>query len=177
MPAAKKFPRPKALESIDKELDGFLESSQQHQDSLIDTGTKVENATHATTLATESNIKLSKDLSALLPSIKKIANGMVPKISSVKSAVEKLASTYTTVASTGTSNAIPKNATIERDVTAVLLIEDADRSFKNSTDIKRSFSKAFPKKKLMYSFRTTTGHTHLEFATHEESKKIEEACN
>ena len=57
LPAAKKFSRPKALESIDKKLDALLESSQQHQDSLVDTETEVDNATHATTLATESIIK------------------------------------------------------------------------------------------------------------------------
>ena len=34
---------------------------------------------------------------------------------------------------------------------------------------------AFPKKKLMYALRTTRGHIHLEFASHEESKEIEEA--
>ena len=89
MPAAKRFLRPKAIESIDKKLDVLLESSQQHQDSLIDTETKVDNVTHATTVATESIIKLIKDLSALLPSINKVAHGVVPKISSVKSAVEK----------------------------------------------------------------------------------------
>ena len=174
LPAAKKFLRPKAIESIDKKLDALLESSQQHQDCLIDTETKVDNATHATTVATESIIKLSKDLSALLPYINKVAHGVVPKISSVKSTVEKMASTYAKVASTGTSKAITQNATIQRDVTAVLLIENADPSFKNSTDIKRSFSKAFPKKKLMYAFRTTRGFFHLEFASHEESKEIEE---
>ena len=175
MPATKKFSGPKALESIDKKLGTSLESSQQHQESLIETETKVDNASHATTLATESIMKLSKDLSALLPSINKVAHGVVPKISSVKNAVEKMASTYATVASTGTSNARTQNATMERDVTAVLLIENADPSFKNSTDIKRSFSKAFPRKKLMYAFRTTRGHIHLEFETHEESKEIEEA--
>ena len=71
MRAVKKFSRPKALESIDKKLDALLESSQQHQDSLNDTETKVDNATLATTLATENIIKLSKELSARLPSIKK----------------------------------------------------------------------------------------------------------
>ena len=86
-----------------------------------------------------------------------------------------MASIYATVALTETSNAITRNATIERDVTAVLLIENAVPSFKNSADIKRSFSKAFPKKKLMYAFRTTRGHIHLEFVSHEESKQIEEA--
>ena len=85
-----------------------------------------------------------------------------------------MASTYATVASKGTFNAIPQNATIERDVTAELLIENADPSFKNSKDIKRSFSKAFPKKKLMYAFRTTRSHVHLEFPTQEESKENEE---
>ena len=175
LPAAKKFLRPKAIETIDKKLDALLESSQKHQESVIDTKTKVDNPTHATTVATESNIKLSNDLLALLPSINKVAHGVVPKISSVKSAMEKMASTYATVASTGTSNAITQNAKIERDVTAVLLIENADPSFKNSTDIKRSFSKALPKKKLMYAFGTTRGHIHLEFASHEESKEIEEA--
>ena len=126
-----------------------MESSQQHQDSFIDTETTVDNATHATTLAKESVIKLSEDLSALLPSINKVAHGVVPRISSVENAVEKMASTYVTVTSTGTSNAKTQNATIERDVTAVLLIDNADPSFKNSTDIKRSFSKASQKKKLM----------------------------
>ena len=53
----KKISRPKALESMDKKLDALLESSQQHQDSLIDTETKVDNATQASTLATESIIK------------------------------------------------------------------------------------------------------------------------
>ena len=152
-----------------------MESSQQHQDSFIDTETKADNVTHATTVATESIIKLSKDLSALFPSINKVAHGVVPKISSVKSAVGKMASTYATVASTGTSIAITQNATIERDVTALLLIGNADPSFKNSKHTKRSFCKAFPKMKLMYAFRTTRGQIHLEFASHEESKEIEEA--
>ena len=89
MPAAKKFLSPKAIESIDKKLEALLESSQQHQDSLIDTEIKVDNVTNATTVATESIIKLSKDLSALLPSINKVAHRVVPKISSVKSAVKK----------------------------------------------------------------------------------------
>ena len=99
LPAAKKFSRPKALESIDKKLDALLESSQQHQESLIETEAKVENATHVTTLATEIFVKLSNCLSAALPSINKVAHRVVPKISSVKSAVEKMASTYATVAS------------------------------------------------------------------------------
>ena len=106
LPAAKKFLRPKAKESIDKRLDTLLESSQQHQDSLIDTKTKVDNATHATTVAIESIIKLSKYLSALLPSISRVAQGVAPKISSVKSAEEKMASTNATVPSTRTSKAI-----------------------------------------------------------------------
>ena len=59
----KTFLRPKAIESIDKKLDALLESSQQHQDNPIDTKTKVDNATHATTVATESIIKLSKEQS------------------------------------------------------------------------------------------------------------------
>ena len=70
-------------------LDALLKTSQQHRDSLIDTKIKVDNATHATTLATESIIKLSKDLSGLPPSINKVAHGVVPKSSSVKCAVEK----------------------------------------------------------------------------------------
>ena len=62
-----------------------------------------------------------------------------------------------------------------RDVNGVLIIENADPTFRNSSDIKRSFSKAFPKKKLLYAFRTTRGHIHLEFETHDESKEIEDA--
>ena len=88
--SSEKFSRPKAIASIDKKLDALLESSQYHQGSLIQTETKVDNATHATTLATESIIKLSKDLSALLPSINKVAQGVVAKVSSVKCAVEKM---------------------------------------------------------------------------------------
>ena len=103
MPAAKTFSRPKAFESLDKKLEALLESSQQHQDSLIVTELKVDNATHATTLATDRILKLSKDLSALLPSLNKVAHGVVPKISFVKRAVEKTTSTYASVASTGTT--------------------------------------------------------------------------
>ena len=102
-PVAKKFLRPKAIETIDKKLGALLKWSQKHQDSFIDTETKKDNATHATTVATESIIKLSKDLSALLPSINKVAHGVVPALSKVQ---KKMASTYATVALTGTSNAI-----------------------------------------------------------------------
>ena len=142
---------------MDQKLDTLIESNRQHQKSLSATITKVDNATNVTTVSTESITKLSNDLSALLPAINKVAHGIAPKISSVKDAVEKMSSTYATATNKGAAiqTETCTITTNPRDVNGVLIIENAD-------DIKRSFSKAFPKKKLLYAFRTTRGHIHLE---------------
>ena len=65
-------------------------------------------------------------------------------------------------------NAIPK-----RDVSSVLIIENSDVTFKNSSEIKRNFAKWFPNKKLLYAFRTNRGHIHLEFESPQESIETE----
>ena len=96
-----------------------------------------------------------------------------PKLA-VKDAVEKMSSTYATATNKG-ATIQTETCTITtkpRDVNGVLIIENADPTFRNSSDIKRSFSKAFPKKKLLYAFRTTRGHIHLEIETHDESKEM-----
>ena len=175
--SVRKFLLPKGLEAMDQKLDTLIESNRQHQKSLSATITKFYNATNVTTVSTESITKLSNDLSALLPAINKVAHGRAPKISSVKVAVEKMSSTYATATNKGAAiqTETCTITTKPRDVNGVLIIENADLTFRNSSDTKRSFSKAFPKKKLLYAFRTTRGHIHLEFETHDESKEIEDA--
>ena len=76
---------------MDQKLDTLIESNRQHQKSLSATITitKVDNATNVTAVSTESITKLSKDLSAKIPAINKVAHGIAPRSSSVKDAVEK----------------------------------------------------------------------------------------
>ena len=151
-----------------------MDFNQDHRTLLQCNSTEIDSAANATTIATHSILKLNEDFTAMMLSINRIAHGVVPKISSVKDAVKKKASTYATAAATGTMDL---GATIttskSRDSPSILIIENADRSYKNSADIKRSFAEFFPKKKLLFAYRTSRENPHLEFASVDESKAIE----
>ena len=63
--------------------------NQDHRITLLQwNSTQIDTATNATTIATQSILKLNDDFTAMMPSINRIAHGVVPKISSVKDAVE-----------------------------------------------------------------------------------------
>ena len=150
----KKHVKPKGLETIDKKLDVLMERNQNHRTLLQCNSTKFDSTANAITFATQSIVKLNDDFTAMMPSIKKLAHGVVPKISSVKDAVEKMASTYATAAAIeNTKLGTITKTSIPRDISSILLIEIADLSYKNSGDIKRSFSKCFPKKKIAVWFQ------------------------
>ena len=85
-----------------------------------------------------------------------------------------MASTYATATTTGTTKlGAMKTTSEQRDLSSLHMIENPDPSYKNSADIKRSFAKCFPKNKLLFGYRTTRGHIHLEFESVEELKEIE----
>ena len=64
-----------------------------------------------------------------------------------------------------------QKATKERDLTAVLLIENGDPSFKNSSHTKHSFSKAFPKKKLICMHSEQRGAISIWISRHTKNPK------
>ena len=135
---------------------------------------KVEQSTDATCIACESILKVTKELIAIVPSKVKVAHGVVPKISSVKSAVEKMASTYASTTAIGLQKSRVKyNTKPKRDVSSVFIIENSDVTFRNSSENNRNFAKWYPTKTLLYAFRTTRGHIHLEFESHQEFIEIE----
>ena len=125
-----------------------------HSSSQTDNSKKVSRqqypklTTNVTTVSTESITKLSNDLSALLPAINKVAHGLAPKISSVKDAVEKMSSTYATATNKGAAiqTETCTITTKPRDVNGVLIIENADPTFRNSSDIKEASPKPSPKR-------------------------------
>ena len=84
-----------------------------------------------------------------------------------------MTSTYATAAATGTTK-LGAIITISkpRDFSSILILENADPSYQNSADIKRILAECFPKKQLLFAFRTSR-HIHLEFESVEESKEIE----
>ena len=100
-----KYAKPKGLETIDKKLDVLMEINQDHRTPLLQcNSTKLDSTTNATTIATQSIMKLNDNFTPMMPSINKKAHGVVPKISSVNDAVEKMASTYATAAATRSTN-------------------------------------------------------------------------
>ena len=148
--------------------------TQDHRTLLQCNSTKIDSAANATALATQSILILNEDVTAMVPSINKITHGVVPKISSVKDAVEKMASTDATAAATGTTKlGAIKTTSKLRNLSPLLIIENADLSYKNSANIKRSFAKCFPKEKLLFALSTTRGHIRLEFESVKGSKEIE----
>ena len=170
----KKYVKPKCLGTIDKKLDVLMEMNQDHRTLLQCNSTKLDSTAKATTIAAQSIMKLNDDFTAMMPSINKIAHGVVSKISSVIGASEKMASTYATAAATESTKLGTMFKTSKpRVISSIRMIENADPSYQNSADIKRSFSNCFSKKKLLYASRTTTAHIHFEFKSGEESKEIE----
>ena len=89
----KKYVKPRGLETTDKKLDVLKDIHQDHRTLLQCNSTKLDPTANATTIATQSIKKLIDDFTAMMPSINKIAHRVVPKISSFKDAVEKMAST------------------------------------------------------------------------------------
>ena len=147
LPGIKKYVKPKILETIDKNRDVLMDMNQDHRTLLQCNSTKIDSAANATAIPTQSILKVNEDFTPMMPSINRIAHGVVPKISSVKDAVEKMASTYATAAATGTKKLGATITTSKlRDLSSLLIIEKADPSYKNSADIKRSFAKCFPRK-------------------------------
>ena len=82
--------------------------TQDHRTFIQCNSTKIDSAANATTTATQSILELNEDFSAMMPSINRIARGVVPKISSVKDAVEKVASTYAIAAVIRTTKLVAK---------------------------------------------------------------------
>ena len=138
-----------------------MDMNQDHRTLSQCNSTKIDSAANAITMATQSILKLNEDFTAMMPSINRVAHGVVPKISSVKDAVEKMASTYATAAATGTTKlGVTITTSKPRDLTSILIIENADPSYKNSAVIKRSFAKCFSKKKkTRVDFKKTRGHS------------------
>ena len=116
-----------------------MEMNQDHRTLLQYNLTKLDSPANATTIATQSIMKLNDDFTAMMPSINEIAHGVVPKISSIKDAVEKMASTYATaVATRSTKLGTMIKTSIPRDISSILIIENADASYESIADIKRS---------------------------------------
>ena len=124
--------------------------NQGHRTLLQCNSTKLGSTANATTTARQSNMKLNDNFAAMMLSINKIAHGVLPKINSVKEAVEKMIPRYaTTVESTKLGTVI--KTSIPRDISSILILENAEPSYKNGANIKRSFSKRFPSTKLLYA--------------------------
>ena len=58
-----------------------------------------------------------------------------------------------------------------RNSNKILLITGKQR-FRNSVELKRTYAKFFPVKKLVYAFTTARGNTHVEFDTVEEAEIV-----
>ena len=119
----------------------------QHHRSLPQcNSTKLDFTASATTIATHFIMQLNDDFTAMMPSITKIAHGVVSKIRSVEGAEEKMASTYATAAVTGSTKiGTIIETSIPHDISSTLIIENADPSNKKSADFKQSFSICFTK--------------------------------
>ena len=103
LPGMKKYVEPKSLETIDKkQLDVLMDMNQDHRTFLQCHSIKTDSAASATTIATQSITNINNGFTAMMPSINKIAHGVVPKISSVEDAVEKKTSTYAAAATGST---------------------------------------------------------------------------
>ena len=63
-----------------------------------------------------------------------------------------------------------------RDPNKILIITGKQK-IRDSIEIKRTFAKRFPLKKLVYAFTTARGNTHLEFLTVEEADNILKSWN
>ena len=63
-----------------------------------------------------------------------------------------------------------------RDPNKILIITGKQK-FRDSIEIKRTFAKLFPLKKLIYAFTTARGNTHLEFLTVEEADNVLKSWN
>ena len=150
----KQYVKPKSLEIIDKKVDVLMDMNQNHRTLLQCNSTKLDSIANATTIATQSIMRLNDDFTAMMPSINKIAHGAVPNIRSVRDAVKKMASTYATAAATGSTKlgTIIKTS-IPRDISSIRIIEIADSSNKNSADVERRFCKCFSKKNFAVCFQ------------------------
>ena len=58
-----------------------------------------------------------------------------------------------------------------------ILITTGKQKFRDSIEIKRTFTKLFPLKKLVYAFTTTRGNTHLDLLTVEEADNVLKSRN
>ena len=58
-----------------------------------------------------------------------------------------------------------------RDPNKILIITGKQK-FRDNIEIKRTFAKLFPLKKLVYALTTARGNTHLEFLTVEEADNV-----
>ena len=63
-----------------------------------------------------------------------------------------------------------------RDPNKILIITGKQK-FRGSIEIKRTFAKLFPLKKLVYAFTTARGNTHLEFLTVEKAATVLKSWN
>ena len=63
-----------------------------------------------------------------------------------------------------------------RDPNKILIIT-CKQKFRDSIEIKRTFAKLFPLKKLIYAFTTARGNTHMEFLTVEEADNVLKSWN
>ena len=98
---ATKSLKPNRLKSIFEKLDTLIRTNEQHRIRLLARDFTEEQSTNATCIASESTLKVSKDLTAIIPIINKVAHRVVHKIRSVKSADEKMAWTYASTTATG----------------------------------------------------------------------------
>ena len=89
------------LKSIIEKLDKLIQTNKHRQTRLLATNSKIAQSTNATCIASESILKVSPELTAINPSINNAAHGVLPKISSVKSAVGKMASTNASTTAIG----------------------------------------------------------------------------
>ena len=80
-----------------------------------------------------------------MPSINKIAHGVVQNRSSVKDAVEKMTSTYAAVTGSTKQGTIIKTS-IPPYISPILIIENADPSYKKTPILNEAFLKVYPRK-------------------------------
>ena len=151
-----------------------MEMNQDHRTLLMCNSTKLDSTANATTSATQRIMKLNDDFSSMMPLINNIAHGVVPKISSVKDAVKKTASNVRN----RSRNREYKIRYYNQNLHTAWHIFDTYiwkcwSLLQKCADIKRSFSKCFPKKQMLYAFGITRGHIHVEFESGEVSKEIE----
>ena len=98
---ATKLLKNNGLISIIEKLDTLIQTNEQHQIRHLATDAKVEQSPTATCISSECILKVSKELTAIILTINKVAHRVVPKMRSSQGRSRKMASTYASTTAIG----------------------------------------------------------------------------